>query len=214
MDSREIDRVLQKWGAGEILVHPTDSVPGLSVNPRKANAISKLLRAKGYEQTRPFVNLIANYSQARLFWEPLPLGWDVLSEVWPASLTVIWRGRIEKTPEAVMSADCGLALRCPSFPGELSWMQTLLEGVDDLFPTTSVNFCGRPPATNWEKALNNIKEHSIKCYVPQFEYSDLLIGVPSTVLKITGDFKYELIRQGSFSVDILHQKWGEFDDAK
>ena len=214
MDSKEIDQALEKWISGEILVHPTDSVPGLSVNPRKANAVSKLMRAKGYVQSRPFVNLVAHFNQACLFWEPLPLGWDVLSQIWPDSLTVIWRGRRQKAPETVMSADCGLALRCPNFQRQYSWMQTVLVNIDDLFPTTSVNYRGLPPATNWGQALNNIREHSIKCHVPQFECSDLLSGLPSTVLKITGDFQYELIRQGSFNVDVLQQKWGRSDDKK
>lgn len=191
-------------GRTELVVIPTDTVYGLAANAFSAEAVQKLLNAKGrYRQSPPPV-LVANLNMARALVEVLPDAAERLAETfWPGALTLILRS------QSSLDWDLGetkqtVALRVPDHKIALA----LIEETGPL-AVSSANLTGEPAATTAKQAFDYLGE-SVEVYLdggpsPKGEAStilDLTALVDNyddkNVLTTIG--KIKVIRQGALSL--------------
>lgn len=185
-------------------LHPTDTIPGLAFNPRKATGLNTICKFKGRSETKPCIGLVPSLERALAYWETLPLKWHkVLSKLWPGSLSVIWRAN-KAAPNALVSIEGTISLRVPCITQkEYCWMNEVLAKLEFPLPTTSVNISGQPPATTWKEAVSLVqKEHGI--FIPQIEVHGVkTAAAPSTLIKIIDEKKYELLREGAIKKALI-----------
>ena len=191
-------------GRTELVVIPTDTVYGLAANAFSAEAVQKLLNAKGRDRQSPPPVLVANLNMARALVEVLPDAAEKLAETfWPGALTLILRSQpslewdLGETKQTV-------ALRVPDHKIALA----LIEETGPL-AVSSANLTGEPAATTPKQAFDYLGE-SVEVYLdggpsPKGEAStilDLTALVDNyddkNVLTTIG--KIKVIRQGALSL--------------
>lgn len=191
-------------GRTELAVIPTDTVYGLAANAFSAEAVEKLLNAKGRDRQSPPPVLVANLNMARALVEVLPDAAERLAETfWPGALTLILRSQpsldwdLGETKQTV-------ALRVPDHKIALA----LIEETGPL-AVSSANLTGEPAATTAKQAFHYLGD-SVEVYLdggpsPKGEAStilDLTALVDNyddkNVLTTVG--KIKVIRQGALSL--------------
>ncbi|BDZ65893.1 L-threonylcarbamoyladenylate synthase [Agromyces mangrovi Wang et al. 2018] len=149
----------QALGRGQLVVLPTDTVYGVAADAFDANAVQRLLDAKGRDRTAPPPVLIPGIPTLDALAADVPAPVRALVEAfWPGGLTVI----LEAQPS--LRWDLGetrgtVALRMPDHPIALE----LLAETGPL-AVSSANLSGQPAATTAQAAEEMLGE-SVEVYL-------------------------------------------------
>lgn len=200
-------------GRNDLAVIPTDTVYGLAANAFSADAVQKLLSAKGRDRQSPPPVLVANLNMARALVEVLPDAAVKLAETfWPGALTLILRS------QPSLDWDLGetkhtVALRVPDHKIALA----LIEETGPL-AVSSANLTGNPAATTVKQAFDYLGD-SVEVYL---DGGPSPKGEASTILDLTGlvdsyddngvlstSGKIKVIRQGALSLAKIQTVVGE-----
>ena len=139
----EAGRILR---AGGLIVHPTDTIFGLAVDPRQAAGVERLREMKGRPADRPFILLIDGPARVGDLTHDTPkYATDWMSTIWPAPLTLILKAR-PGIPG--IAPDGSVALRWPAQPLTLA----LVAEAGGLMASTSANRAGEAPVANGAQA--------------------------------------------------------------
>ena len=192
---KAIQEFLKHYRQGDICVHPTDTLPGLTILPTSEN-LTRLHLFKGRDSEKHFVFLVSSVDRALSFFAELPKGWEQKLRIfWPDSLTVVFQARA-KIPREWLGPEDTIAIRVPRWPEEFSVMEKILEELESPMPTTSINLCGQKPLYHAEE----IRIFAKDLYTPEFSFTTEALSLPSTLLKINPDGSYKILRQGRFYV--------------
>jgi L-threonylcarbamoyladenylate synthase len=145
-DVAEAVRVLAAGGA---VAYPTETVYGLAVDARSANAVAGLLELKGRDEGRGISVLVTDLTMAA------PLLSEAAGEAalrlaarfWPGPLTLVLPAA-PGVPAALLGPSGGIGLRCSSD----AWASALVARFGAPLTATSANVSGRPPARSAAEA--------------------------------------------------------------
>ena len=195
----------QAIGRGELVVIPTDTVYGVAADAFSANAVQRLLDAKGRTRQMPPPVLVAGVATLRALVAEVPEPVDRLVErFWPGGLTIV----LPAQPS--LSWDLGetrgtVAVRMPAHRIALE----LLEETGPL-AVSSANLTGRAAAISAEDAEQMLGE-SVAVYLADGLSSN---GVASTIIDATslvgdGEPLVRVLRDGAVSRAELREVLGE-----
>ncbi|WP_169581531.1 MULTISPECIES: L-threonylcarbamoyladenylate synthase [Microbacterium] len=195
----------QAIGRGELVVIPTDTVYGVAADAFSANAVQRLLDAKGRTRQMPPPVLVAGVATLRALVAEVPEPVDRLVErFWPGGLTIV----LPAQPS--LSWDLGetrgtVAVRMPAHRIALE----LLEETGPL-AVSSANLTGRAAAISAEDAEQMLGE-SVAVYLADGLSSN---GVASTIIDATslvgdGESLVRVLRDGAVSRAELREVLGE-----
>ncbi|WP_238173645.1 L-threonylcarbamoyladenylate synthase [Kribbella speibonae] len=179
--------------AGDLVVLPTDTVYGLAADAFKADAVQRLLDAKGRGRDMPPPVLISVVESLDALATDIPDdGRKLCEEFWPGPLTVICHAQTS------LMWDLGetqgtVALRVPDHENT----RELLSRTGPL-AVSSANKSGQPAALDVYDAEEQLGE-SVAVYLDGGEATG---GQPSTIVDLTGDTP-RVVRVGALSVDQL-----------
>jgi L-threonylcarbamoyladenylate synthase len=160
--------------AGGVVLLPTDTIYGLHAVATNEEAVARIARLKGREETKPFIALAGSIAQLR----ELGVVADeellrALGEIWPAPLTAILPLR---EPIAASRGASSLAVRIPA----LDWLRELAARVGPLV-STSANRSGEPAVTKPANLAHDLHD-SLDAVIDGGERS----GQASAILDLTG----------------------------
>lgn len=184
---------------GLVCLHPTDTLPGLTFDPHSENGLKNLQAFKQHREGKGFVHLAPCVDIALQFWQPLPEPWpETLQRIWPAALTVVWRAA---DSDRYGTEDETLAIRVPLLQD--CWFKDCLRALE-LIPSTSVNPSGEPPLS-LVAAISLLRNKS-QFYIPYPFFNaerESETAQPSTIISISIDGSYSLLRHGAFALQSL-----------
>jgi|GEM_PF-1758754 len=199
----DLNDILRQFRNGTPLLHPTDTIPGLSFYPGMGRAKEAVLNLKGYDDHRPFIGLVSTPEMAFRLWEPLPDGWsERLKNVWPAPLTVLYSAGL-RAPASLTSHDGRIAFRCPKLSEDASWVYQLIDLMNEPMPSTSVNSRGMPSAQNWDEATRWCHAQKQNCIIPDIIAPVTHASRPSTLIELLPNGTFNVLRAGAFATDQL-----------
>ncbi len=195
----------QAIGRGELVVIPTDTVYGVAADAFSANAVQKLLDAKGRTRQMPPPVLVAGVATLRALVAEVPEAVEKLvEEFWPGGLTIV----LPAQPS--LSWDLGetrgtVAVRMPAHRIALE----LLEETGPL-AVSSANLTGKAAAITAEDAQDMLGE-SVAVYLGDGMSTD---GIASTIIDATslvgGDEPViRVLRDGAISRARLREVLGD-----
>ena len=179
--------------AGDLVVLPTDTVYGIAADAFKADAVQRLLDAKGRGRDMPPPVLISVVESLDALATDVPEdGRKLCQEFWPGPLTVICHA------QSSLMWDLGetqgtVALRVPDHENT----RELLSRTGPL-AVSSANKSGQAAALDVYDAEEQLGE-SVAVYLDGGEATG---GQPSTIVDITGDTP-RVVRIGALSLDQL-----------
>ena len=191
--------------AGECIVLPTDTVYGIGADAFSAEAVQRLLDAKGRGRDMPPPVLIGEPSLIRALAVDIPEGAkDLIARHWPGALTVICRIQPSLRMDLGESKDT-IALRVPDH--ELA--REILRRTGPM-AVSSANLSGKPAALTCDEAIDQLG-NSIAVYLDGGELA--AGGVPSTIVDFTQSSDGEVLRLGALSVEVLRETLPDLVDV-
>lgn len=140
-----VEPVRASLAEGGVIAFPTESSYGLGADPRSPVGVEAVFRVKGRPSGKALPVVVANHDQAlALGVEMSDPGFQAVSELWPAPLTVVVPLRGSRVGLAAAAGGDSLAVRIPDHP-DLLW---LLEQLGHGLTATSANRSGEPPITH------------------------------------------------------------------
>ena len=184
--------------AGECIVLPTDTVYGIGADAFSAEAVQRLLDAKGRGRDMPPPVLIGEPSLIRALAVNVPeQAKDLIDRHWPGALTVICRIQPSLRMDLGDSKDT-IALRVPDH--ELA--REILRRTGPM-AVSSANRSGQPAALSCDEAIEQLAD-SVAVYLDGGELA-AGGGAPSTIVDFTQNSDGEVLRVGALSVEVLQE---------
>jgi len=177
--------------AGGLVVHPTETVYGIAVDPWNEAALRKLRDLKARDAGGGFILLVSSVEEASgLVSLGTPIPWrQVALEFWPGPLTLILP-RGSAAPHLAGDVKGGIALRWTADPVAAS----LVRAARKPLTSTSANRRGSPPAVSGAEAAR-ILAGRVDLVL---EAGPRASGVSSTILDLTAAVP-EIVREGAIS---------------
>ena len=181
---------------GECIVLPTDTVYGIGADAFDANAVQRLLDAKGRGREMPPPVLIGDSSLIRALATEVPEHVnDLITRHWPGPLTIICR------MQPSLRMDLGdtegtIALRVPDH----GLAREILRRTGPL-AVSSANLSGQPAAVTCQQAVEQLGE-SVAIYIDAGP-SGGTGSAPSTIVDFTRHECGEILRRGALSTEVL-----------
>jgi tRNA threonylcarbamoyl adenosine modification protein (Sua5/YciO/YrdC/YwlC family) len=178
---------------GALVVMPTDTVYGLGVDAFAADAVGRLLAAKGRSRQMPVPVLVG--ATRTLDGLATGIGAEakaLIEAFWPGALTLIVR------QQPSLAWDLGetggtVAVRMPLHPVALELLR--LTGP---MAVSSANRTGEPPATSAAAAHSSLGD-TVELYLDAGAVVD---NVPSTIVDVTGPTP-KVVRAGAIDANVL-----------
>lgn len=183
--------------AGGLVVYPTETIYALGADAGNAEAVQRLLAAKGRDDGRGMSVLVADLEQARVLLATDPVDTDPGTEAvelarrwWPGPLTLVLPAAAG-LPRGLVGETGGVGLRCSSDPVAAA----LLKAAGVALTATSANPSSLEPARSVQTAREYFGD-SVACYVDD---GPRLAESASTVVEFLDGRAY-LRRSGSVDV--------------
>jgi len=197
--SEKVIKILKNGGVG---VLPTDTIYGLVGSALNKRAVERIYQLKKRSPQKPFIILIANISDLKLFGVRLVSDMCqtsvrhvsdtslTLKRVWPGKVSVVLQcPKISKRMSYLQPLKKTLAFRLP----KEKWLNGLLEKTGPLV-APSANWEGEPPAENIQQAKRYFGER-----VDFYVNTGKLRGKPSTLAALEKG-KLTVLRQGKVKI--------------
>jgi L-threonylcarbamoyladenylate synthase len=126
---------------GGLIAYPTDTLYGLGVDPRRHDAVARLLQIKGRAAGAAIPLIAASISQVDLVGDLTAIGRRIAAHFWPGPLTLVIRVTAPIDPAIHQSLET-VAIRVPADPVA----RALANGLGFPLTSTSANLSGQPPA--------------------------------------------------------------------
>jgi len=86
---------------GLVVAYPTDTLYGLAVDPRNAEAVKRLYALKGRAESSPLTLIAADLAHVRAVGEMTPHAERLAERWWPGPLTIVVRAHAILAPETL-----------------------------------------------------------------------------------------------------------------
>jgi L-threonylcarbamoyladenylate synthase len=176
--------VAERLAHGEVGILPTETVYGIACQQGNDAGVERIFRMKARDPQKKLQILIADHAAVTAVVNPTPLLTALSAAFWPGPLTIVVEDSHGMTH----------GLRQPDHTFVLS----VLGELGTPLATTSANISGAPPATEAAAAVSDLAA------APDF----IVDGGPchgraSTVVRLHGDGRLEMIREGDVSAEQL-----------
>lgn len=189
-----MEKVVEIIKQGGVVVYPTDTLYGLLGNALDSRVVEKIYKIKGREENKPFIILISNIDELKLFGVDIDdMSKVFLNNYWPGELSVILPVGVksQKQMEYLHRGGNTLAFRLP----KSERISGLLKQTGPLV-APSVNPAGQKPAETIDEAKKYFFDE-----IDFYEDVGPLNSAPSTLVSINGgDIK--VLRQGNVKIDL------------
>ncbi|HUI82812.1 MAG TPA: L-threonylcarbamoyladenylate synthase [Candidatus Binatia bacterium] len=192
--------VAEKLRAGEVLGMPTDTFYGLAVDPFNLHAVDRVYEIKNRSRHKPLSLLIESVDQAADLAWPVPEIFYLLARrFWPGPLTIIVKAD-PKLPLKVTANTGNVALRVPAAEVPLA----IIRSAGLPITATSANLHGEAECTTAIEVRDQLGD----CLSIIVDGGQVPGVMPSTIVDLTGDGGWRLLRQGAIPEDQIVELLG------
>lgn len=205
-DPRDVVHLaVQALAEGGLVVFPTETVYGIAASALNAEAVERLLQAKGRRSGHAVALAVKSAEDALDYVPDLPpLAQRLARRCWPGPITLVLDDKhpesaIRQLPPPVQQAvspNGTVGLRVPAHPV----IQSVMRLTPGPLVLSSANRSGQPDAISAEQVIE-----------PLGERVDLILddgrskyGQPSSVVRVEND-RWKMLRQGVITEDVLRR---------
>jgi len=193
-NSRGIGKAAQIILQGGVIAFPTETFYGLAAEAGAEAALKKIFRAKGREEEKPLLLLVADPGWLQgLVQEVPPLAERLIQKFWPGPLTLVFEASSDLS--RLLTAGTGkIGIRVSSHPVA----QALVRAVGRPITGTSANLSGQPGALSAQAVFQSLGKNLDGI----LDGGRTAGGPGSTVLDVSGPSP-RIIREGALTLEDL-----------
>ena len=144
---------IRELNDGNIIIHSTDTLPGLAVDATNDIALKKLIKLKG--RGGPFSIIVTSISMISEYSFVSELNEGIINKILPGPYTVLLKNNNKnKLSNYVVEKSELIGFRIPKH----SFSQNLVKGLNRPIVTTSFNITGQESILELEKVSEHFKE--------------------------------------------------------
>lgn len=179
---------------GGLVAFSTETVYGLGANALDGAAVKKVFEAKGRPQDNPLIVHLSSFEEADKYVYVNRLSQMIAERFMPGPITVI----LPKRNVVCEDVSCGLdsiGIRVPLYAPA----RALIEAAGVPIAAPSANLSGKPSPTKASHVIDDMNGRidAILCG------KDCMVGVESTVVKVTGEDSLLICRPGAVTPEML-----------
>ncbi len=185
--SEDIEKCIEVLNRQGVILYPTDTIWGLGCDATQAKAVQRVFDVKKREGSKTLIVLLEDVSRLSYFVEEIPpVAYDLIQQV-DTPLTIIYPKARNLAPHCI-SEDNHVAIRIVRD----EFCQDLLKAFGKPIVSTSANISGEPAPM----VFHDINPELIKAvdYTVEFRRNRISNMRPSTIIRLTGDWEYEVVR--------------------
>ena len=186
-----IERAVTLLRAGGLVAYPTDTLYGLAVDPRSAEAVHRLFEVKGRHAGHAVPLIAADIAQAAEAARFDDRARRVAAAFWPGPLSIVLPAR-EAVRGELLGSDRTIAVRVADHPVA----RALAEGLGFCITATSANLTGQPATASPELVTRTLGDR-VDIVLDDWMSPG---GPPSTVVDLRGP-EPRLLREGAIAWD-------------
>jgi tRNA threonylcarbamoyl adenosine modification protein (Sua5/YciO/YrdC/YwlC family) len=196
-DNRDVvHRAVQALAEGQLIALPTETVYGLAASACRADAVERLLKAKGRPGGQPLSLAIKSAEEAHDFVPDMsPLARRLARRCWPGPVTLVvddghpdgLSKQLPKEVRQVVAPEGAIGLRVPA--NEMS--QDVLRMLTGPIVLTSANRSGAPDTVTAQEVVDALGSDVALI----LDDGPCRYGQPSSVVRVR-DNKFEVLREG------------------
>ncbi len=184
----EVEKALQVLKDGGIILYPTDTIWGIGCDATNEEAVSKIFKIKGREESKSMIVLLDTENKLASYVNNIPeIAYDLI-EYAENPLTIIYSGAKNLAKNAI-GTDGSIAIRI----AKNDFCQQLIQRFRKPIISTSANISGEQSPAKFDEIADEIKE-SVN-YIVDWEQEKSTPKKPSTILKLEPDGKFQFIRK-------------------
>ena len=188
-----IDKIVKEIKQGNLVIIPTDTVYGISVDMTNEKAIKKVYEAKNRDKSKPLILLVSSVDMLRKYTEKLnQLEEEIIKKYLPGKLTLLLH-KNNKVSDEITSGSNLVGIRIP----DNKELIKIIDKIGNPIISTSANISGKTTITNPKEIEKEMLKH-----ISYVEESGTINNVPSSIIKIENE-KIIVIRKESIAKQIL-----------
>ena len=192
---------INKLKEGEVVAIPTETVYGLAADASNDVALQKIFKIKQRPSDHPLIVHLANMSQVENWASEFPSIAIKLAETfWPGPLTLVLPAK-NHVSRVLRGSESTIALRVPNHPLTLNLLT--LSGLALAAPSANL-FTQLSPTT-----VDHV-QNSLGSTLPVLDGGACEVGIESTIVSVTADGQWQLLRPGMISLADIMLVAGEF----
>ncbi|MBN1915743.1 threonylcarbamoyl-AMP synthase [Candidatus Dojkabacteria bacterium] len=191
----EFEKAIECLEQGEIIVVPTDTIPGLAIDAVNQRAIQKIYKTKKRDKSKTLPLLFSSIKQVK---EYLSINHDELKlakKFWPGALTLVLNSK-GKLPQILENSAGKIGARIPANNAT----KKLIEEFGKPLAATSINISAEPSIIKLEEIPAEILAQIAGILAGNYESS----GKASTVAEVTKN-EIKIYREGGTSKNELEK---------
>lgn len=201
-DTKRIDlinQVCETLKKGGLVIVPSDTVYGLSVDATNSAAVEKLIAFKSRPAGKPISVFVSKFDDIDTYASVTDSQSQMLSGIVPGSYTVVLPSK-HKLDSRLESERQTLGLRLINF----DFISQLVAQFGNPITATSANISGASPHYSIDSLLNSLSQKKKDMIDLIVDFGPLPHNKPSTVIDLTGD-ELTVLRQGDSTVGVVEE---------
>ena len=188
-----IDKIVKEIRQGNLVIIPTDTVYGISVDMTNEKAIKKVYEAKNRDKSKPLILLVSSVDMLRKYTEKLSvLEEEIIKKYLPGKLTLLLH-KNNKVSDEITSGSNLVGIRIP----DNKELIKIIDKIGNPIISTSANISGKTTITNPKEIEKEMLKH-----ISYVEDAGTINNEPSSIIKIENE-KIIVIRKESIAKQIL-----------
>lgn len=192
--------VIQTLKNGGLVVVPSDTVYGLSVDATNPVAVKKLIAFKSRVPGKAISVFVGSLKRAKEYVEMSPHQQQLLDSILPGAYTIVLPSK-HKVALGVEAENGTLGIRIPDF----EFNNKLVELYGMPVTATSANQAGRSPHSSIQSLLNATPTHKKELIDLMVDGGQLPRRKPSTVIDFTTE-NFDVLRAGEVNLPMTQGK--------
>ena len=185
----DIHECLGALKKGGVILYPTDTVWGLGCDATNAEAIAKIFDIKQRVESKSLIILVADEMQLNRFIPDVPgAAWDLI-EASEKPITIIYDKASPSIAKNSLADDGSIGVRIVKD----EFCQKLIRKFGKPLVSTSANISGQPTPVLFDDIAENIINKVD--YVVKWRQDDYTQNQPSTVIKLSNNGVFKIIRK-------------------
>lgn len=183
----EVRRASNVLRHGGVILYPTDTVWGIGCDATNADAVRKVFEIKNRPDHKAMIVLVSSADEASAYVEEMPEVAYQLIEYAQKPLTIVYDKGIRLASE-LLGPDGSVGIRVTSEP----FSNALCRSLGRPLVSTSANLSGEPAPAVFPEISQEILDKVD--YVVDYRRDDLSRSLPSTVMKLSADGQFKILR--------------------
>ena len=185
---KDIKAAIEVMRKGGVILYPTDTVWGIGCDATNPEAVAKVYKIKRREDSKAMICLVDSDARLQRYVRQVPnVAWDVI-ELATKPLTIILDGAVDLAPNLV-AEDGSVAMRVTNEP----FSKELCYRFQKAIVSTSANFSGEPPASNYCDIDPQLLE--AVDYVCTSRRQEKKPHTPSAIIRLKQDGEVTVVRK-------------------